>query len=64
MNWIGDASEYLAVGGQNQKVSLYSYEGCQIGALTEEKSWILTCKQHPRDKQLVSSFYVLEGGIF
>uniref|UniRef100_A0A5K3FDK2 WD_REPEATS_REGION domain-containing protein n=2 Tax=Mesocestoides corti TaxID=53468 RepID=A0A5K3FDK2_MESCO len=53
MNWIGDSSEYLAICGQNQKINLYSYEGCQIGHLTEEKSWILSCKKHPQEKQLV-----------
>ncbi|KAL5962078.1 hypothetical protein TSMEX_010391 [Taenia solium] len=53
MNWIGDSSEYLAIGGQNRKINLYSYEGCQLGALNEENSWILSSAKHPRDKCLI-----------
>nr|CDS15582.1 intraflagellar transport protein 122 [Echinococcus granulosus] len=53
MKWIGDLSEYLAIAGQNRKVNLYSYEGCQLGALSEENSWILSSAKHPREKCLI-----------
>ncbi|KAL5111573.1 hypothetical protein TcWFU_002419 [Taenia crassiceps] len=53
MNWIGDSSEYLAICGQNRKINLYSYEGCQLGALSEENSWILSSARHPREKSLI-----------
>ncbi|VDM32299.1 unnamed protein product [Hydatigera taeniaeformis] len=53
MDWIGDSSEYLVIGGQNRTISLYSYEGCQLKPLVEESSWILSTAKHPRDKCLV-----------
>lgn len=59
MNWIGDSSEYLAIGGQDRKINLYSYEGCQLGALNEENSWILSSSKHPRENCLVSKIECL-----
>ena len=59
MNWIGNSSEYLAIGGQNRKVNLYSYEGCQIGPLIELNSWVLSSAKHPEEKRLVSYLHRL-----
>ncbi|KAM7541314.1 hypothetical protein Aperf_G00000023570 [Anoplocephala perfoliata] len=53
LNWIGNSSEYIAIGGHNNKLNLYSYEGCQIGSLCEESSWILSCAKHPKDQRLL-----------
>uniref|UniRef100_A0A0X3PNB8 Intraflagellar transport protein 122 homolog n=1 Tax=Schistocephalus solidus TaxID=70667 RepID=A0A0X3PNB8_SCHSO len=52
MSWVGESLEFLVIGGQNRKLMLYSYEGCQIGPLTEENSWILSCKQHPKERKI------------
>lgn len=52
-NLGGNRTNYMIIGGSNQKVNIYSRDGLRLAELTSKNSWIWSCACHGESDRVV-----------